>query len=108
MALTVDDVALHVTGKPPTADNRALMTDLLGWTTAMVDQYVGGSPIPDPVRRSAILRLAYFDHWTRTARRPGGPETLEPRFRRAQPLNPLRASGAMSLLSPWKRRTVAT
>ena len=106
MALTVDDVAQYVTGSPPTDANRVQMTDLAAWTQAVVDQYCGDSPIPDEVRRSAVLRLAYYDHHTRLSRRPPDGGMLDARFRRDAPLGPLRASGAMSLLTAWKRRGV--
>lgn len=109
MAVSLPELTVFVTGKTETAlsdAERAIMTDLHAWTQAVVDQYIGDSPIPDEVRRSAVLRLAYYDHHTRTARRPADGGMLDARFRRDAPLGPLRASGAMSLLTGWKRRGV--
>ena len=109
MAVTLAPLTLHVLGKPEeklSDGERAIMTDLLGWSTALVDRYFGDSPILEEVKRSAVLRVAYFDHHSRTSRRPADGGQLQQPFRRDLPLNPLRASGAMALLSPWKRRGV--
>ena len=64
--------------------------------------------VPDAIKLAAIRRLAYYDWHTRLARRPADGGMLDARFRRDAPIGPLRASGAMSLLSPWKRRGVGT
>ena len=109
MAVDLPTLAQHVVGKTEdklSDGERAIMTDLLGWSTALVDRYIGDSPIPEEIRHSAVLRVAYFDHHSRTSRRPADGGQLQQPFRRDLPLNPLRASGAMSLLSPWKRRGV--
>ena len=106
MALTVDAVALHVVGKgyddldpseQPAIDNLRDMAVLL------VERYASGSDIPQTVQDAAVRRLAYHDHWTREV--SGGERSnLVPLPARRGYLNPLRASGAMALLSPWKRR----
>ena len=66
-----------------------------------------GSEVPESVERSAVLRLAYFDYHARLARRPADGGMLDARFRRDAPLDPLRASGAMALLSRFKTRHAA-
>ena len=109
MAVMLADVAQAVIGKSEGDLNvaeRATLADLLAWCSALVDRYLAGSPIPADVERAAVLRLAYYDYHVRLARRPADGGMLDARFRRDAPLAPLRASGAMSLLSPWKRRTV--
>ena len=83
------------------------LVDLHGWAVAMVDRYLGESPgVPDAIKLAAVRRLAYYDYHTRLARRPADGGMLDARFRRDAPIGPLRASGAMSLLSPWKVRGV--
>ena len=109
MAVALDKAAVFVLGK--TADamsdtERASLTVLLASANAAVSHYLNGGPAPDAVHEAAVLRLVYFDHWTRYARRPAGGEMLRESFRRDRPLDPLRASGAMAMLSPWKRRSV--
>ena len=111
MAVTVGDLAVHVTGKPAAElddGQRAAVADLCDWSNALVDRYLGGSTVPDAIKLAAIRRLAYYDWHTRLARRPADGGMLDARFRRDAPIGPLRASGAMSLLSPWKRRGVGT
>ena len=107
--MTLADVAQAVAGKAE-ADlsdgERTTLADLSAWCAALVDRYLAGSPIPADVERAATLRLAYYDYHVRLARRPADGGMLDARFRRDAPLAPLRASGAMSLLSPWKRRGV--
>ncbi len=109
MAVTLDKAAVFVTGK--TADalsdtERATLTVLVDGANAAVSHYLNGGPAPDAVVDMATLRLVYFDHWTRYARRPAGGEMLRESFRRDRPLDPLRASGAMAMLSPHKRRSI--
>ena len=109
MALTLGDLALHVVGKDPqdlAPRERDTLADLLAWTNAEVYAYIGtDSMIPEEIRDAAIRRIAYYDYHTRLSRQPPG-ETLQVRFRRDMPLSPLRASGALSLLSPYKRRHI--
>ena len=107
MAVTLDDLALHVLGKVPdklTDRERADLDGLLAWSVAMVDQYLAGSTAPGPIRKAAALRLSYFDWHVRLARKPADGGMLDSPVKRDLSLNPLRASGAMALLSPWKRR----
>ncbi len=107
MAVTLGDISLFVVGKDEgalSASERAIMVDLLAWTTALVDQYT--TDAPEDIRDAAIRRVAYYDHHTRTSRRPADGGQLDARFRRDAPLSPLRASGALSLLAPFKRRAV--
>ncbi len=110
MAVTLDDVARHLVGKGA-ADlgdgERSAVTEAHAMATDAVERYVRGSTVPESVKRSATLRAAYFDFHGRLSRRPadGGMLAAGP-FRRDSPLSPLRASGAMALLSPWKRRGV--
>ena len=73
----------------------------------LVRQYVGDAPIPASLCRAAILRLSYFDYWTQHGRRQGDGGGVSLPQRRDMGLSPLRASGAMALLSPWKRRRAA-
>ena len=109
MALTLGDLSLHVIGKQPqdlSERERDLLADLLAWTNAVIYAFVGtDSMIPTEIRDAAIRRIAYYDYHSRLSRQPPG-ETLQVRFRRDAPLSPLRASGALSLLSPYKRRHV--
>ena len=103
------DLSLSIVGKPAAElepGQRAALVDLRDWAVAVVDQYAGTSPIPDAIKLAAVRRLSYFDYHTRLARRPADGGMLDARFRRDSPLSPLRASGAMALLSPWKRRGV--
>ena len=107
--MTVADVALHVLGKAEpdlTAPERAAVTEARQMAADAVTAYTRGSTVPESVERSAVLRLSYHDYWSRLARRPAGGDLITPHFRRDAPLSPLRASGAMSLLSPYKRRGV--
>ncbi len=110
MAVSLDDVARHVLGKAE-ADlsdvERAAVTEVRTMAADQVDGYLRGSTVSESVERSAVLRLAYYDYHSRLARRPADGGMLDARFRRDAPLAPLRASGAMSLLSPFKRRSAA-
>ena len=111
MAVELADLALHVDGKQPgdlKPRERADLDGLLSWSTALVDRYIGTSTVPDAVRDAAILRLGYYDYHVRLARKPADGGMLDARFRRDAPLAPLRASGAMALLSPWKHRRAAS
>lgn len=76
MAVGIGDLAVHVTGKAE--------AEL------------------DPGQRAALVDL----HHTRLSRRPADGGMLDARFRRDAPIGPLRGSGALSLLSPWKVRGV--
>ena len=109
MAVTLGDLDVYITGKPA-ADldpgQRAALSDLCAWATAVVDRYIGDAPVPDAIKLAAVRRLSYYDYHTRLARRPADGGMLDARFRRDAPIGPLRASGAMSLLSPWKVRGV--
>lgn len=109
MAVSLDDVALHLVGKADAALSDAERSGVAEARQMAVDQvnaYTRGSTVPESVERSATLRLAYYDYHARLARRPADGGMLDARFRRDAPLSPLRASGAMSLLSPFKRRGV--
>ena len=109
MAVDLPTLALHVVGKDEgklSAGERSALSDLLAWGDALIGQYVGDSPIPDAVRDGALRRLCYYDYHVRLSRRPADGGMLDTRFRRDSPLSPLRASGALSLLSPYKRRGV--
>lgn len=103
------DVALHLLGKGDgdlSAVERSTVGEVRQMALDAVGAYVGGSTVPETVERSAVLRLAYYDYHARLARRPADGGMLDARFRRDAPLAPLRASGAMALLSPFKRRGV--
>jgi len=110
VALTLSHLAMHVLGKqaPDLSDaERDTLGDLLEWANAEIYAYTGtDSMIPEAIRDAAIRRVAYYDYHVRLARRPADGGMLDARFRRDAPLNPLRASGAMALLSPYKRRHV--
>ncbi|MCY4633245.1 MAG: hypothetical protein OXG04_01840 [Acidobacteria bacterium] len=111
MAVTPDKAAVFVTGKTEDAlsdTERASLTVLLDGANVAVTDYLSGGTAPDAVHEAAVLRLVYFDYWTRYARRPAGGEMLRESFRRDRPLDPLRASGAMAMLSPYKRRGIGT
>lgn len=111
MAVTLDDLALHVLNKERgklTPRETADLDSLLAWSTELVDQYLSGSTVPDAIRDAAIRRCAFYDHFTRTVRQPADGGMLDAQFRRDKSTNPLRASGSMALLSPWKRRRAAT
>ena len=106
MALTVDAVSLHVMGKSYNdlePSEQPAMTALRDMAVLLVERYASGSDIPQTVQDAAVLRLAYHDYYTRNV--SGGERSdLLPLPARRGYLNPLRASGAMALLSPWKRR----
>ena len=107
--MTLDDVARHLVGKAEadlTAGERSAVEEARQMAVDQVDGYLRGSEVPATVERSAVLRLAFYDFHSRLSRRPADGGMLDARFRRDAPLAPLRASGAMSLLSPWKRRRV--
>lgn len=109
MALTLDTAALHVLGKSEdslSATERATLGVVVDWANEAVAQYLAGSPAPAATVEAATLRLVYYDWHSRLSRRPGDGGMLAGR-RRHQSVNPMRESGGMSLLSPWKRRTVA-
>ena len=109
MAVDLPALALHVVGKTEdrlSDGERASLSDLLAWGDALIAQYLGDSPIPDAVRDGALRRLCYYDFHVRLSRRPADGGQLDARFRRDAPLSPLRASGALSLLAPYKRRGV--
>ncbi len=109
MALTPDDVARHLVGKAESDlsdGERSAVSEAHQMALDAVSAYLRGSTVPETVERSAVLRLAYFDFHSRLSRRPADGGQLDARFRRDAPLAPLRASGAMSLLSPFKRRGV--
>ena len=109
MAVALDDLIVYVTGKQPAElkpGESAALVDLHGWAVATVDRYLAGSTVPDAIRASAVKRVAYYDYHTRLSRRPADGGMLDARFRRDAPIGPLRASGAMSLLTMWKRRGV--
>lgn len=111
MAVDLADLALHVVGKTEdklSPGERAGLSDLLAWGDALIGHYLGDSPIPDAVRDGALRRVCYYDYHVRLSRRPADGGQLDARFRRDAPLSPLRASGALSLLSPYKRRGVGT
>ena len=100
MAVSAAEIAEYVTGQP-LADmdlsERAAVESVIGAAMALVGRYVAGAAVPDPVRREAISRLAYFDYHTRMPIKAAA-ETL-PIPSRRQSVNPLRSSGAMALLS---------
>ena len=105
VALTVEAAALHVVGEPLaklTPGDRAAIEAITATAALLVARYAAGSDIPAAVCNAAALRMAYFDYWTRMPVKVAV-ETLAIPGRRGS-LNPLRSSGAMALLSPWKRR----
>ena len=107
LEVDVDIVSQHVIGKAEealTPVERAAVREVRAMACDAVGVYLRGSPVPRSVERSAVLRLAYYDYHSRLARRPADGGMLDARFRRDAPIGPLRASGAMSLLSPWKHR----
>ena len=109
MAVDLAALALHVVGKTEdklSDGERSALADLLAWGDALIAQYLGDSPTPDAVRDGALRRLCYYDYHVRLSRRPADGGQLDARFRRDAPLSPLRASGAMALLAPYKRRGV--
>ena len=109
MAVTLDVAATYVLGKAQTAlsdTERSTLGVVLAWANEAVSQYLAGSPCPAPTTEAATLRVIYYDWHTRLARRPADGGMLDARFRRDAPLSPLRASGAMSMLSAYKRRGV--
>ena len=107
MAVALDTAAVHVLGKTElSATERATLGGVLDWANEAVDQYLAGSTAPAATVDAATLRLVYYDYHTRLARRPADGGMLDARFRRDAPLSPLRASGALSLLAPYKRRGV--
>ena len=102
--MTLDKAAAFVgVDKQPQRDALAVVLD---WANEAVARYLAGSPCPDAVVEAAVLRVTYYDWHTRYARRPADGGMLDARFRRDAPLSPLRASGALSLLSPYRRRGV--
>ena len=105
MAVSLDKSAAFV---GVNANQRDALAVVLDWANEAVDRYLDGSTCPAAVVEAATLRLLYYDWHTRYARRPADGGMLDARFRRDAPLSPLRSSGAMSLLSPYKRRSVGT
>ena len=104
----MDAVALHIEGKPLKdlePGERAAVKIVCESANLQVSQYAAGSDIPAAVCKAAVLRLAYFDYWTRMPVKVAV-ETLVIPGRRGS-TNPLRSSGAMALLAPWKRRHAA-
>ena len=111
MALTMDlgKVAPYVLGKEApalSATERTTLAVVCAWATEAVSGYLRGSPAPAATVEAATLRLIYYDWHTRLSRRPGDGGMLIARFRRDAPLSPLRASGAMAMLSPYKLRGI--
>ncbi len=111
MAVELTTASPFVLGK--TADalsdtERTSLPLLLDWANAAVETYLSGGTAPEAVTDLAVLRVVYYDWHTRYSRRPADGGMLDARFRRDAPLAPLRASGAMALLSPYKRRGVGT
>ena len=105
-----DAVAQFVIGKPlDELDDieRATIKATCDTANELVAQYIGDAPIPAALCRASILRLAYYDFWTLHGRRQGDGGGVSPPQRRDMGLSPLRASGAMAILSPWKRRRAA-
>ena len=105
VALTVEAAALHVLGEPAAElapGDRAAIETITESAVLLVERFASGSNIPAAVCTAAALRMAYFDYWTRMPTKVA-PETLAIPGRRGS-TNPLRSSGAMALLSPWKRR----
>ena len=107
--MSLDTAATFVVGKALSDlsdSERATLRVLAAWAAEAVSTYLAGSPAPAATVEAATLRLIYYDYWSRYARRPGDGGMLVSRFRRDAPLSPLRASGAMALLSPHKRRSI--
>ena len=103
-------VALFVLGKPlDELDDIERLTVVSACNTAneLVLQYVGDSPVPAALCKSAVLRMAYYDFWTLHGRRQGDGGGVSLPQRRDMGLSPLRASGAAAILSPFKRRRAA-
>ena len=107
--MSLDRAATFVVGKALTDlsdTERATLRVICAWATEAVDTYLDGSPCPAAVVEMATLRLLYYDWHSRYSRRPGDGGMLTERFRRDMPLSVLRASGALAILSPHKRRGV--
>ncbi len=107
--MSLDKAATFVVGKALSdlSDaERATLRVICAASTEAVSTYLAGSPAPAATVEAATLRLIYFDYWSRYARRPGDGGMLDTRFRRDAPLSPLRASGAMAMLSPYKVRGI--
>ena len=105
VALTVEAAALHVVGEPLaklTPADRDAIEAITESAALLVERYAAGSDIPASVQAAAARRLCFYDYHTRFPTRIA-PETLAIPGRRGS-TNPLRSSGAMALLSPWKRR----
>ena len=88
MAVTLDDLALHVLNKERgklTPRETADLDSLLAWSTELVDQYLSGSTVPDAIRDAAIRRCAFYDHFTRTVRQPADGGMLDAQFRLGRP-----------------------
>ena len=105
VTLTVEAAALHVLGEPLAAASpadRDAIEAITATAVLLVGRFAAGSDIPASVQAAAARRLAFYDYHTRYPLKIS-PETLIHAARRGSP-NPLRASGAMALLSPWKRR----
>ena len=104
----LDKVSLHVLGQPAAKLDdveRETIRSVCVAANAQVSRYIEGSAAPESVCEAAVLRLAFYDYHTRYPLKIS-PETLIHAARRGSP-NPLRASGAMAILSPWKRRRAA-
>ena len=104
----LDKVSLHVLGQPVAKLDdveREMIRSVCESANAQVTKYIEGSAVPESVCEAAVLRLCFYDYHTRYPLKIS-PETLIHAARRGSP-NPLRASGAMALLSPWKRRRAA-
>ena len=107
--MSLDSAAVFVTGKvlsDLSDTERATLRIICAWSNQAISTYLAGSPCPEPVREMATLRLLYYDWHTRYSRRPADGGMLEARFRRDAPLSPLRASGALAMLSPYKVRGI--
>ena len=106
-AMRLADASLHIVGKVPanlSDRERADLVMLTAWACHLVARYLGDSPAPEAICKAAALRLAYYDWHARLSRRPADGGQLDQPVKRDLSLNPLRASGAMALLSPWLRR----
>ena len=111
MAVSLDQAAVYTLGKAEAnlSDvERSTLGVVVGWANEAVDQYLAGSPAPTATVEAATLRAIYYDWYTRLSRRPADGGQLDARFRRDAPLGVLRSSGALSLLSGYKRRGVET